>query len=187
MTSEADEVVLVDDVGRPVGRHDRVGVHGRRTPRHLAFSCWIVDPDGAVLMTRRALTKRAWPGVWTNSCCGHPRPEEDPELAIRRRVAEELGIELGDLSCVLPDFSYRAVDSSGIVENELCPVFRARLPRRPTLDPDPDEVMEAVWHRPADLDTAMRTAPYAFSPWAVEQLHTMGIGALTPIAGPGAR
>src|SRR3954454_913853 len=116
VTSEADEVVLVDDAGRPVGRHDRRAVHGRRTPRHLAFSCWIVDPDGLVLMTRRALTKRSWPGVWTNSCCGHPRPDEDPEVALRRRVGEELGIVLDDVACVLPDFSYTAVVSSVIVE-----------------------------------------------------------------------
>jgi isopentenyl-diphosphate delta-isomerase len=187
VTSEADEVVLVDDVGRPVGRHDRTAVHGLRTPRHLAFSCWIVDPDGWVLMTRRALGKRSWPGVWTNSCCGHPRPEEGPEVALRRRVGEELGIGLAEVACVLPDFSYTAVDSSGIVENELCPVFRARLPRRPALTPDPDEVMEAVWQEPAAVDAAMRAAPYAFSPWAVEQLLTMGVAALSPITGPEAR
>jgi isopentenyl-diphosphate delta-isomerase len=183
VTIEADEVVLVDDAGRPVGRHDRAAVHGLRTPRHLAFSCWIVDPNGAVLMTRRALGKRSWPGVWTNSCCGHPRPDEDPVEAIRRRVGEELGIGLDEVACVLPDFSYRAVDSSGIVENELCPVFRARLPRRPALTPDPDEVMETVWQHPAAVETAMRAAPYAFSPWAVEQMGTMGIAALTAIPG----
>jgi isopentenyl-diphosphate Delta-isomerase len=184
VTSEADEVVLVDDDGRPVGRHDRATAHSRRTPRHLAFSCWIVSPDGLVLMTRRALGKRSWPGVWTNSCCGHPRPGEPLEEALRRRVGEELGIAVDEVACVLPDFSYRAVDSSGILENEFCPVFRARLSRPPTLAPDPDEVMQSVWQQPAAVEAAMRTAPYAFSPWAVAQLGAMGAGALTPIIGP---
>ncbi len=183
MASAADEVVLVDDSGRPTGRYDRVAVHSRHTPRHLAFSCWIVDGDGAVLMTRRALGKRTWPGVWTNSCCGHPRPGEDLTAALRRRVGEELGLQVSGAGCLLSDFSYRAVDSSGIVENELCPVFGVWLTRRPTLAPDPDEVMETTWQDPAAVYAAMRMAPYAFSPWAVEQMQTMGADALAPPPG----
>lgn len=183
VTSAADEVVLLDGSGRPIGRRDRVAVHTGETPRHLAFSCWLVDGDGAVLMTRRALHKRTWPGVWTNSCCGHPRPDEDPVAALRRRVQEELGVEVDEISPLIPEFSYRAVDSSGIVENEFCPVFRAALPRRTSLAPDPDEVMETIWQDPAAVQAAMSAAPYAFSPWAVEQMATMGADALASPTG----
>ena len=63
--------------------------------------------------------------MWTNSCCGHPRPGEEPTDAVRRRLDDELGLEVGDLRSALPDFAYRAVDASGVVENEVCPVFVA--------------------------------------------------------------
>ena len=87
--------------------------------------------DGLVLMTRRALTKRTWPGVWTNACCGHPQPGEPFEDAIERRLAEELGARATAIAPVLPDFRYEAVDASGIRENEVCPVFVATLDGRP--------------------------------------------------------
>lgn len=165
----ADRVVLVDARGRPCGTADREAVHSRTTPRHLAFSCWVVDPTGRILLTRRSLAKRSWAGVWTNSCCGHPRPGEELERAVRRRVAEELGIELVELRCVLPDFAYRAVDVSGVVENELCPVFVGTTAGT-DVTPDHDEVAEWTWQPPDRVRAAMAAAPYAFSPWSQLQL-----------------
>ncbi len=88
----ADDVVLLDDDGAPVGRAARSTVHTATTPLHLAFSCYLVRPDGAVLLTRRALTKRTWPGVWTNAFCGHPRPGEDVVDAVARHACHELGL-----------------------------------------------------------------------------------------------
>lgn len=171
----ADLVVLLDDGGRPAGTAPREAVHTTTTPLHLAFSCHVTDDAGDLLLSRRALTKRSWPGVWTNAFCGHPRPGEDLLDAVRRHALTELGTDaLVDLEIVLPDFRYRAVDAHGIVENELCPVVVARLPgHRPTLAPDPDEVVETAWVDAADLGHAAVAAPWALSPWAVAQLREL--------------
>lgn len=165
-----DLVVLLADDGSPVGTHPRSTVHGGETPLHLAFSCHVHDDRGRLLMTRRALGKRTWPGVWTNSFCGHPRPGEEMTDAVHRYAQRELGLGIRDLRVVLPDFRYRAVDASGIVENELCPVFVARTDDVPV--PDPDEVAEHVWADPDDVRAVAERAPWALSPWFVEQLRT---------------
>lgn len=168
-----EQVVLVDDAGSPIGTADKGAVHTADTPLHLAFSCHVYSPAGEVLVTRRALGKLTWPGVWTNSFCGHPAPGESPEEAIARRGRHELGITLSDLKVVLPDFRYRAVDASGIVENELCPVYHAVT--RDAVRPNPEEVAEFAWVDPRSLHAAAVAAPYAFSPWLgwqLEQLRT---------------
>lgn len=166
-----DQVVLLDEDGSPAGTADRVGVHGRATPLHLAFSVHLTDEAGRALLTRRALTKATWPGVWTNSCCGHPRPGEAVEDAIPRRVREELGAEITDLRPVLPDFRYRAVDASGVVENEICPVYTATITSE--VDPDPAEVCEIAWAAPQDVAAAVAAVPAVFSPWSAAQIPAM--------------
>lgn len=168
MTHLDEQVVLLDDDGTPVGTAPKSSVHGPDTPLHLAFSCHLRDGDGRVLVTRRALSKRTWPGVWTNSFCGHPAPAEDLPSAVARRALDELGVTVTDLRLSLPGFRYRAADAGGVVENEICPVFTAV-----TLDevrPDPDEVAEYRWIEPDDLEIAVSTAPWAFSPWLNLQL-----------------
>ena len=162
-----DLVVLLDDDRRPIGTAPREGVHGLDTPLHLAFSCWLFDDDGRILLTRRALGKRSWPGVWTNSFCGHPRPGEAPEGAVARHGRGELGVEVAEVRPLLPDFAYRAVDASGIVENEVCPVFTAQAVS--ALTPNPDEVVEHRWVSVEDLRTTLDVAPWALSPWVREQ------------------
>lgn len=167
-----DEVVLLSSDGAPIGTAPKADVHGTATPLHLAFSCYVADDAGRLLVTRRSLAKRTWPGVWTNSFCGHPAPGEPMDDALRRHARHELGADLTDVQVVLPDFRYRAVDASGVVENEVCPVFRARVVG--DLDPAPHEVAEHVWVDPADLTEAVRRAPWAFSPWLVLQLRELG-------------
>lgn len=170
-TAVEDLVVLLDDDGTPVGTHDRTGVHGPATPLHLAFSCHLLDPGGRLLMTRRALSKRTWPGVWTNSFCGHPRPGEELEDAVHRYAERELGVRVRDLAPLLPDFRYRAVDASGVVENEICPVFVATTDDVPR--PDPEEVAELTWAEPVDVALVGARTPWALSPWFVEQLEQL--------------
>ncbi|BBY79728.1 isopentenyl-diphosphate Delta-isomerase [Mycolicibacterium pulveris] len=162
-----DLVVLVDDAGRQVGSAAKSVVHHRATPLHLGFSCYVFDAAGRVLLTRRALAKRTWPGVWSNSFCGHPAPGEPIADAVRRRARQELGLSLGELQCVLPEFRYRAVAADGTVENEICPVFYAHSEE--PLQVDPDEVMEWRWVSWRDLRSAAALG-WSISPWAAEQV-----------------
>ncbi|MFD1715098.1 isopentenyl-diphosphate Delta-isomerase [Amnibacterium flavum] len=171
MTVSDESVVLLDEQGAPIGTALKADVHTTDTPLHLAFSCHLSDRDGRLLVTRRALGKRAWPGVWTNSFCGHPAPGESMEDAVRRRGRFELGVELTDLQLAVPDFRYRAVDASGIVENEVCPVYRAVIDSE--LAPDPTEVMEWMWVDESDFARTVASAPFAFSPWLVLQLPAL--------------
>lgn len=163
-----DMVVLLDDNDRPAGSAPRTAVHTDHTPRHLAFSLYLFDDEGRVLLTRRALGKATWPGTWTNSCCGHPRPGESLEAALRRRAQEELGVQVGRPELVLPEFGYRAVDTSGIVENEACPVWVGHLTG--TLRPNPEEVCGTAWLRWDDLVRLVEDAPALVSPWCALQV-----------------
>ncbi|PID98612.1 MAG: hypothetical protein CSA83_00330 [Actinomycetales bacterium] len=168
-----DHVVLLDNDGNPIGTAPRLEVHTTETPLHLAFSTYLFNSQGELLLTRRALSKRTWPGVWTNSCCGHPKKGEDISRAARRRIKEELGLNVGPLTEVLPDFRYTATDASGIVENEICPVF-AGFVTDEIPEPDPNEVMDVLWVPWADLVSSIEAVPALYSPWAVLQVAEMG-------------
>ncbi|MBI5162116.1 MAG: isopentenyl-diphosphate Delta-isomerase [Micrococcales bacterium] len=166
-------VILVDERGTPIGTAPKRVVHTAETPLHLAFSCHVFRPSGQdggeqVLVTRRAVTKRTFPGVWSNAFCGHPAPGESLERAVVRRAERELGLRLTALELVLPDFRYRAADASGVVENELCPVYRAVVDTDPL--PAGDEVDDWAWTTPSALRSAVDAAPFAFSPWLGLQL-----------------
>lgn len=168
-----DDVVLVDDEGNEIGTAPKSSVHGTDTALHLAFSCHVRDDDGRVLVTRRALEKRTWPGVWTNSFCGHPRPAEPLLHAVKRHAESELGLQLADIELALPLFRYRATDASGIVEHEICPVYTARAAS--LLTPNPNEVVETRWVEPSALVAALDAAPWAFSPWLVLQARQLDL------------
>lgn len=114
-----------------------------------------------------SLSKKAWPGVWTNSVCGHPQQGESTEAAIIRRSRFELGVEITNLTPVYPDFRYRATDPNGIVENEVCPVYAAQVTS--ALQVNPDEVMDYQWSGLETVLQALSAAPWAFSPWMVLQ------------------
>ena len=142
-TTGEESVVLLDDDGRHIGQCRESQRAPRATPLHLGFSCYLFDTGGRVLITRRALGKRTWPGVWTNSFCGHPAPGEPIDDAVRRRARRSWASTIDSSTCVLPDFRYRAVAADGTVENEICPVFFARTSQQ--IRADPDEVMEWMW------------------------------------------
>lgn len=167
-------VLLLDDEGRPIGTAPKATVHTANTPLHFAFSCHVFNPQGRMLVTRRALNKDTFPGVWTNAFCGHPAPGETALDAIGRRAEGELGVPVRDVEIVLPHFRYRAVDSNGIVENEICPVFRAVIDSDPT--PSASEVSEWAWVDTTSVRIAVGAAPFAFSPWLSMQLAAWPAG-----------
>lgn len=156
-------VVLLDDAGKPIGEAPKARVHTRETPLHLAFSCYLLNGDGEILLTRRSPEKKTWPGIWTNSFCGHPGPGEDPLDAVTRRARFELGVDANRIELALPHFRYRAVDPTGIVENEICPVYIARIGGE--VNPNPAEVADWAWMSPALVATSLQRSPSVFSPW----------------------
>jgi isopentenyl-diphosphate Delta-isomerase len=180
----SEQVVLLDEAGNAVGVADKRTVHHTDTPLHLAFSCYVFDQHGAVLLTRRAAHKPTWPGVWTNSFCGHPGPGEDLTEAVARRAGQELGVVVRDVRLALPAFRYRAVMPDGVVENEMCPVFVGTTTDE--VAPEPDEVDAFEWVDWAEFRSSVLAGSRAVSPWCVEQVQALPADPLAaPAAGPG--
>jgi isopentenyl-diphosphate Delta-isomerase len=178
---ENENVVLLDEAGNQRGVAGKVAVHHDRTPLHLAFSCYVFNGAGQFLLTRRAESKRVFPGVWTNSCCGHPAPGEAMADAVRRRIRQELGIGLGDLRLVLPAFRYQA-RMDGVLENEICPVYAARSDD--PLDPDPAEVADVKWVDWAGFVSQIGTGEQPVSPWCALQVAELTALGATESAWP---
>lgn len=174
---ETEQIVLLDENLQPIGAAPKLASHHADTPLHLAFSCYIFDDAGRVLVTRRAKHKKVWPGVWTNSCCGHPAPDEVMEDAIHRRVSQELGMTITDLALALPDFRYRC-EFNGIVENEFCPVFIAKAASEPS--PNPDEVGELVWLSWGELNAEIAARSDDYSYWCKLQIPLLEAGGFVP-------
>lgn len=163
-------IQYVDSQGVPTGEtEEKLAAHHAHTRRHLAFSLYLFDEEGKFLVTRRALSKKVWPGVWTNSCCGHPAPGESFEAAILRRLRDELGITgITALQCILPDYTYSTPPFGGIVENEFCPVYVARMVGG--LEPNPHEVEEYKWLPWREYTSWLAYQPDIFSYWCKDQL-----------------
>src|SRR5689334_21331761 len=139
MAAVEELIVLVDEAGQAIGTMPKPLVHNDESPLHRAFSTYLFDDAGRLLITRRAEDKDTFPGMWTNTVCGHPGPGEDDAAAIARRADFELGLRVTDLRPALPGYRYRA-EFRGVVENEVCPVYLGRFTGTP--QPDPAEVAE---------------------------------------------
>jgi isopentenyl-diphosphate delta-isomerase len=159
-------IVLVDDDGRAIGTMPKPLVHHGETPLHRAFSAYLFDDDGRLLVTRRAEDKATFPGMWTNTVCGHPGPDEGDAEAIARRARFELGLEVTDLRPAVPGYRYRA-EFRGVVENEICPVYLGRFRGEPA--PEPTEVGEWALLDWAAFRHRQETERDAWSPWCREQ------------------
>lgn len=162
-------VVLADPEGRRIGTMAKSEIHHGDTPLHLAFSCYVFDAAGRLLVTRRALGKATFPGLETNTVCGHPGPEEELPDAVARRAAHELGLALADVRLILPHYAYRA-EFHGVVEHELCPVFAAFVPDGTPLTLEPSEVERAAWESWEQFSAEVLNGARDVSPWSREQV-----------------
>jgi isopentenyl-diphosphate delta-isomerase len=160
-------IVLVNRAGEPIGTAEKLASHHGSTPLHLGFSCFIFDSKGNLLITQRALSKKVWPGVWTNSVCGHPGPGESMEEAIRRRLGYELELRARHLVCAIPGYRYKTPPFRGIVENEICPVYLGRTDDEP--NPNGEEVAAYEWIAWKDFLSSIKKIPERYSYWSIEE------------------
>ena len=169
MKSENREelVVLVDDNDKQIGTAKKSEVHTKDTPLHRAFSVFLFDADGKVLATQRSKQKLTWPGVWSNSFCGHPTPGESREEAIERRIGEELGCGIRNLKKV-SDYRYR-FERDGVVENEICPVYVGEI--EGDLAPNSKEIQAWGWYKWEDFRDELRLdETNKWSQWSKEEV-----------------
>jgi isopentenyl-diphosphate delta-isomerase len=158
---EMPEVLLVDSHDRIMGVHEKLDAHLRGL-RHRAFSVFILNQRGEILLQRRSLSKYHSGGLWANSCCGHPaNAQEDTCTAAERRVREELG-----LACELVRIfrtSYRARVSPSMIENEIVHVFKGFSDQDPT--PSPEEVADWAWVPVGELAHVVASQPRNYAAW----------------------
>jgi isopentenyl-diphosphate delta-isomerase len=159
---------LVDDDGRRIGTAEKLVVHRPPGMLHRALSVALFDERGRLLLQRRSAGKYHSPGVWSNSCCGHPDPGEPLEAAAARRVAEELGVSPAELSAAgvvryaLPEAR------TGLIEREFNHVFVGRVQNTPR--PDPDEVAEVAFVTAEALADMLAREPFSIWFTAVWEL-----------------
>ncbi|MFV0126769.1 isopentenyl-diphosphate Delta-isomerase [Streptomyces sp. HMX112] len=152
---------LVDEDGRTIGTAEKLAAHQAPGQLHRAFSVFLFDEQGRLLLQRRALGKYHSPGVWSNTCCGHPYPGEAPFAAAARRTHEELGVS-PSLLAAAGTVRYNHPDpDSGLVEQEYNHLFVGLVQAPPR--PDPEEVEETALVTAREL--AERHASSPFSAW----------------------
>jgi len=167
ISKNTEEVVLIDRNDQPLGTSPKAAIHTSATPLHRGFSVFIFNSLGQVLLQKRALSKITWPGIWSNSCCGHPALAESSSQAASRRLKYELGLELlaSEIVVVLPKYRYRA-ELYGIVENEICPVMVAYSSL--AVKANPEEVADTKWLDWRDFMNVL-SKPNDFSAWCNEE------------------
>jgi len=157
---EREEVILVDAEDRPIGTAPKLAAHAQGR-LHRAISVQLRDPRGRLLLQKRHIAKYHSGGLWTNTCCSHPRPGEAAADAARRRLAEEIGV-----SCPLtPLFTtrYRAALDNGMTEHEVVHVFGGVYAG--PVAPNPLEVDGFAWLAPDELREDVARAPHRYSAW----------------------
>lgn len=158
-------VVLVDERNKVVGTRQKSIVHQKQTPLHRGFSSFVFNSKGQVLLQQRSLSKKTWPGIWSNTCCGHPNLNETSQEAAQRRLEFELGLKIDNLKEV---FNYRYCFSRfGIMENEICPVVIGFSDQTPT--PNPSEVADFKYLDWKDFLKIVDLEGDVWSQWCVEE------------------
>ncbi len=154
-------VVLVDEKDRKVGIEEKIKAHSNGGMLHRAFSIYIFDGRGRLMLQHRAGSKYHGGGLWTNTVCGHPRDGEANEEAAHRRLFEEMGFD-----CRVEEaFNtiYRTYVGNGLSENEFLHVFFGRYDRDPV--PNPLEAQGFRWISLSELEKEIAERPELYSPW----------------------
>lgn len=157
----ADVLILVNEADEVVGHESKERCHDGQGLLHRAFSVFLFNERGELLLQQRSGEKRLWPLYWSNSCCSHPRQGEAIEAAAARRVTEELGVAAA-LRYVYK-FQYHAEFGGVGAERELCSVFVGRLDG--PVQVDPREIAAVRYVSGAALDREMRERPETLTPW----------------------
>jgi isopentenyl-diphosphate delta-isomerase len=160
LAADREEVILVDENDRELGRAPKLAAH-RSGALHRALSVQLQGRDGRLLLQKRHVGKYHSGGLWTNTCCSHPRPGEPAIDAARRRLLEEMGI-----ACPLsPLFStrYRAELDHGMIEHELVHVFGGKYDG--AVRPDPAEADGFAWLTLEEVEADVARAPERYSVW----------------------
>jgi len=168
LSDDLEYVTLVDAENNAIGSCGKIAAH-RDGKLHRAFSILISNPDGELLLQRRAAHKYHFARHWSNSCCGHPRPSEPTLAAARRQLKEELGfvVPLEEVA----ELRYRSVDPvSGLIEHEHLHVLQGRYSGEPC--PNPDEVGAVCWMSPIRVRRYLAHCPDSFTPrFALLEAH----------------
>jgi len=179
VSSDAEELILVDADDREIGHLSKAACHDDGGRLHRAFSAFLFDDSGALLLQQRATSKRLWPGYWSNSCCSHPRRGESMQTATRRRLQEELNVD-ADLEFVYK-FRYQAAYGALGSEHELCHVFLGRLDD--VVRPNREEIASIRFQNVDALADELAGRPERFTPWfrleweALTTEHAAALGA----------
>jgi isopentenyl-diphosphate delta-isomerase len=161
VSSESEELILVDSEDKVTGYCSKAECHDGEGLLHRAFSVFLFNPTGELLLQQRAEGKRLWPGFWSNTCCSHPRRGESIEVATRRRLEDELNVH-ADLDFVYK-FVYQAPFGDAGSEHELCHVYLGRVIEPPR--PNVSEIAATRYVAPAELDREFAAEPTRFTPW----------------------
>ncbi len=156
-----EALIIVDAQDRILGHGTKAELHQGAGTLHRAFSIFLFNDAGHVLLQKRSADKPLWPGFWSNTCCSHPRRGESYGIATSRRLKEELGVEAP--LRFTHRFRYQAQFSAEGAEHELCSVYVGRIDGDPV--PNPQEVSDWQWVSPSALDEWLDTNPENLTPW----------------------
>ncbi len=163
-----EPLILVDAHDREQGYLDKAAAHSGAGVLHRAFSVFLFDGSGRVLMQKRAAGKRLWPGFWSNACCSHPRRGEQTEDAVHRRLLEELNIE-AELSYLFK-FEYASQYDEDGAEHELCWVYAGRISSLPSINLT--EMSDVCFQTRDQIDRSIQEQPDSLTPWfKIEWAH----------------
>ena len=165
VSSESEELILVDEDDNDVGYLSKALCHDGDGVLHRAFSLFLFDDRGDLLLQKRAEGKRLWPGYWSNSCCSHPRRGESMEIATTRRLSDELNIE-ASLEHVYR-FCYTADFGDAGAENELCHVFLGRV--EGNVRPNESEISAIRFVSANEVQQELAQRPERFTPWFTQE------------------